>query len=229
MTQIERMGCELFILQQEIAEIEAKNVEFRAIISHFNSLSSEYNKHASQRYKLPASRASSFRNLSTFQSIEDASKSEFLDRVKNVKSDIKIKFERIRNQLDDKQLTIQKRIEEIESEIIKNYEKSVTTWKEITQAKENIRDIFKSNTSNYLRRKNVEMYDREIAKLRQDSKIDSTFEVIWKIENLDSSNEFCEILVNENIPPIPPPRVVRRATSYENVPFLMDPQKKNSY
>ena len=123
----------------------------------------------------------------------DQSKTEFQNRVKNVKSDIKTKFLKVRKELDDKELNILKKVEEIEQEILENYERASISLKEINKLREHALAILKSNTTNKLLQKNLEMYDKEIEEIKNSSKIDSTIYLVWKMGQLDLSREICEV------------------------------------
>ena len=128
---------------------------------------------------------------------QDKSKTEFLNRVKETKSEIKTKFQNARKKLDEKELKILKRVEKIEKEIIDDYEKNASTLKEITQAKEQLLGTFKSNTTNILLKKNLEIIDKEIEEIKKNSKIDSTIELVWKMEQLDlSRDDMCQVSIN---------------------------------
>ena len=129
---------------------------------------------------------------------EDKSKTEFLNRVKKVKSEIKTKFQKVRKELDDQELNILKRVEDIEQEILENYEITAISLKEINQAREHALATFKSNTTSSLLKENLEMYDKGIEKIKRNSKINSTIELVWKMENFDLSSNICEATLRTN-------------------------------
>ena len=157
---------------------------------------------------------------------QDKSKTEFLNRVKKIQSEIKTKFQNARKKLDEQELKILKRVEETEKEIIDDYEKNAITLKEITQAKGQLLSSFKSNTTNILLKKNLEIIDQEIEKIKKNSKIDSTIELVWKMEQLDlSRNDMCQVNINTKSSP---PKIPTNQAGGGNVFETSEPSKNIS-
>ena len=120
----------------------------------------------------------------------DKSKTDFLSRVKTVKSEIRTKFLNLRKDLDDQELRTLEKVEKIEREILEKCERASASLKEISQVRDGILTGLKSNSANYLLKKSLEMYDKEIEHIKLYSKIDSTIELVWKLEQLPS---ICEV------------------------------------
>ena len=123
----------------------------------------------------------------------DKSKTDFLNRVKIVKSEIRSKFLNLRNDLDNQELRALEKVEKIEREILEKFEKASASLKEISQVREQVLAGLKNNVTSELLRKNLNMYDDEIKEIQQNSNIDLTIELVWKLEKLAS---ICEVYSN---------------------------------
>ena len=132
----------------------------------------------------------------------DKSKTEFLNRVKTVKSEIRSKFLNLRKDLEDQELSALEKVEKIEREILEKFERASASLKEISQVRDGILAGLKSNATNNLLKKSLEMYDKEIEQIKLDSKIDSTIKLVWKLEQLAS---ICEVSSSVG----PSPQVVK--------------------
>ena len=87
------------------------------------------------------------------------------------------------------------KLNEIENEVIKDFELSSKTLVEITQAREQVLATLKSNTTNTLLENTLEMYDKEIEAIKMKSKIYSTtIQLKWKTKNSQFAN-LCELTI----------------------------------
>ena len=116
----------------------------------------------------------------------DKSKTDFLNRVKTVKSEIRTKFLNLRKDLEDQELSALEKVDEIEREILEKFERASASLKEISQVREQVLTGLKSNVTSKLLKKNLKMYNDEIKEIQKNSKIDSTIKLVWKLEQLAS-------------------------------------------
>ena len=123
----------------------------------------------------------------------DKSKTDFLNQVQTTKSEIRIKFLNLRKDLDDQELRALEKVEKIEREILEKFERDSAPLEEISQVRDGIVAGLKSNATNNLLKKSLEMYDTEIKRIKLHSKIDSTFELVLKWKKLDPFTDICEV------------------------------------
>ena len=129
---------------------------------------------------------------------EDRRKTEFLTRVTMVKSEIKAKFQSIREEFDEKELNLLLKVAEIEQEIIEKYESLSVRLKEMIELREETSRILKCNSHSLLLEKNLETSDKEIETIIRDTKIESNFNLTWNSKHFDITNEICEITTTLN-------------------------------
>ena len=136
----------------------------------------------------------------------DKSKIDFLNRVKTVKSEIKTTFRNFRKDLDNKELRTLEKVEKIEREILEKCERASASVKEISQAREQVLAILKSNATSKLLKINLKIYDDEIKEIQKNSNIDSTIELVWKLEQLASICEVSSVVCpnsSQAVKPVP--------------------------
>ena len=121
----------------------------------------------------------------------DKSKTDFLNRVQKAKSEIKTRFKSIRKDLDKQEAEILIKVDEIQRDIIEKYARESASLKEISRVREQVLTGLKSNATSKLLKKNLKMYDDEMIKeIQKNFNIDSTIELVWKLEQLPS---ICEV------------------------------------
>ena len=156
---------------------------------------------------------------------------EFKQRIQIARQEIQTNFLESFNQLKKEETRLLYKLNEIENEIIKDFELSSKTLVEITQAREQILATLKSNTTNALLKNTLEMYDKEIETIKKKSKIDSTtVQLEWnsnrfKIENI------CEIslVTNQKVEEqfiAPVPAYLKPLTAFV-LPHFQSPESDN--
>ena len=159
--------------------------------------------------------------------VYDQSRIDFLHRVQTAKSEIRTKFQNLRNTINNQEERTLEKVEEIQQEILENYERTLTSLKELSQVRDQVLAGLKSNATNDFLRKNLEMYDREIETVKKNSKIDSIFELVWDMEHLNLC-DLCEVVsYTENLLPEIPPVPMSRDDRHEET-FLLHPQVSNT-
>ena len=125
-------------------------------------------------------------------------KTEFKQRIQIARQEIQTNFLELFNQLKKEEIRLLYKLNEIENEIIKDFELFSKTLVEITQAREQILATLKSNTTNALLKNTLEMYDKEIKTIKKKSKIDSTtLQLQWKTNQFHFEN-ICEFSLVPN-------------------------------
>ena len=135
----------------------------------------------------------------------DKSKTDFLNRVKTTKSEIRTKFLNLRKDLEDQELRALVKVEKIEREILEKFERASASLKEISQVREQVSAGLKGNATSKLLKKNLKIYDDEIKEIQKNSKIDSTIKLVWKLEKLASICEVSSIVNPYSLHPQPVP------------------------
>ena len=96
---------------------------------------------------------------------------EFKKRIQNAKYELESKFIEFYTKLSGEETRLFTRLGEIESDAIHILKKSSVALLEITQAIEQILEIFKTNiTSQRLLKNILEIYDKEIEEIKTNSK-----------------------------------------------------------
>ena len=132
------------------------------------------------------------------------SQTEFKERIQTARQEIQTKFIEFTDQLKQEETRLLEKLNEIDNDILKKFSISSKTLLEISQARKQILATLKSNTTNTLLKKNLEMYDKEIESIKKKSKIDtSTIQLKW---NAIQFEKICELklhtekVVPENFP-----------------------------
>ena len=135
------------------------------------------------------------------------SQTEFKERIQTARQEIQTRFIEFTDQLKQEETRLLEKLNEIENEVIKDIELSSKTLIEITQAREQTLATLKSNTTNTLLKNTLEMYDKEIEAIKNQSIIDSTtIQLQWNANRFNIGN-ICELtlMTDQKVQEIPIP------------------------
>ncbi|KAI6647138.1 hypothetical protein LOD99_8874 [Oopsacas minuta] len=125
-------------------------------------------------------------------------KISFKIRIQNARDEIQSKYLEFHSQLTKEESRLITRLDDIESEVLETFEKYSTSLNEITKAREQILSIFKTNTTNRdLLRNNLEIYDKEIQAIKENTKIENIINLEWDIKPIEIN---C-LIQTKNCPP----------------------------
>ena len=158
------------------------------------------------------------------------SQTEFQDRVETARKEIQTKFKEFADQLKEEETSLLEKLDGIENEVLKKFDVSSKSLNEISHARKQVLSTFKSNATNTLLKKNLDMYDREIESIKRKSKIDtSTIQLKWNAIQFD---KICELkLLTEkvvpemiNISPVHDEHNIPSVHEKQNIPSVHDKQ-----
>ena len=142
-------------------------------------------------------------------------RTEFTEKIQNARQDIQTKFIELGDKLKQVETRLLERLDGIESEILNKFELSSKALLEISEAKKQIIGTLKTDLTNSLARNTIEMYEKEIEKIKNNSTIDSsTIQLKW---NADQFEKLCELtLTDQVVPQITNPSLLTFPTTEPN-------------
>ena len=154
-------------------------------------------------------------------------KTEFRNRIQIARQEIQTKFGGYFDELRKEEARLLEKLNGIETETIKEFELSSKTLTEITHAREQVLATLKSNTTNFLLKNTLVMYDKEIETIKNKSKQNlPSIHLQWNTDNFEVKN-ICKLTLvpNEKVKEEPitldtkylKPRTVAVVSQFEDI------------